>query len=131
MAKMDAKPMANAPAPLPPDNSKSVAKPDSPPINAANSPQNQLQSAALQQLTSVAEEANAAIASDGMGSALDTQRMKFAAQKNEIAGRAVQKLPTSASTGDVSDDSTEKIGGKAEFRPHGTRPGTFQPRPGH
>ena len=113
-AKMDAKATAVAPVPLPPDNSKGTAKLDSPPIAAAAPSQNQSQSAVLQQLTSVTDEANAAMAGDGIGSALDTQRMKFAAQKNEIAGRAVQKLPTSASSGDVSDDSTEKTAAKLD-----------------
>ncbi len=35
--------------------------------------------------------------------------MKYVAQKNEIAGRTVQKLPTVAQTKDSADDSSDKI----------------------
>jgi len=50
---------------------------------------------------------------DGIGAALDSQRMKFAAQKNELAGRAVQKLPTMPQNKDSSDNSSDKIDAKS------------------
>jgi hypothetical protein len=46
---------------------------------------------------------------DGIGAAQDSQRMKYVAQKNEFAGRAVQKLPTMSPSRDSSDDSSDKI----------------------
>jgi hypothetical protein len=44
-----------------------------------------------------------------MPTALDMQSMKFASEKNEIAGHAVQKLPTSPAIGGSTDENTDKL----------------------
>lgn len=57
------------------------------------------QSIATQLTTSTSNGQTPPILPDGMVSALNSQRMKFAAEKNEIAGRTVQKLPSASSSG--------------------------------
>jgi hypothetical protein len=55
--------------------------------------------------------ANAIAAADGTTAALNRQRMKFSTEKNEIAGRAVQKLPGANSTVSVDQDSAASAAG--------------------
>ena len=50
---------------------------------------------------------------DGMTAALNKQRMKFVSEKNEIAERAVQKLPDATSSDDLSGGSAPKTDIKA------------------
>ncbi len=54
------------------------------------------------------ESLEPAVPPDGMGTALNKQRMKFVSEKNEIAGRAVQKLPDAPSADDFSSDLAGK-----------------------
>jgi hypothetical protein len=81
------------------DSLETAAKSLVPPVASTESAQAVSQAALLQQPLPPA---------DGIAAAQDSQRMKFAAQKNEIAGRAVQKLPTMAQIKDSSEDSSDK-----------------------
>src|SRR5262249_30213146 len=51
---------------------------------------------------------------DGMDAALNKQRMKFAAEKNEIAGRTVQKLPDATSSVDSAGGLIGKVSAKSD-----------------
>ncbi len=51
---------------------------------------------------------------DGTHAALKNQRMKSTAEKNEIAGRTVQKVPDASATADSSNDLAGKATVKAE-----------------
>lgn len=82
------------------DSLETTAKNLVPPVASTDSAEAVSQAALLQQPLPPA---------DGIGAALDSQRMKFVAQKNELAGRAVQKLPTMPQNKDSSDDSSNKI----------------------
>jgi hypothetical protein len=82
------------------DSREAAAKNLSPPVVSAESAPAVSQAALLQQPLPPA---------DGKGTALDSQRMKFVAQKNELAGRAVQKLPTMPKNKDSTDNSSDTI----------------------
>lgn len=53
--------------------------------------------------------------------------MKFAAEKNEIAGRAVQKLPDAAAVGDFSDALIGKVSAKSDSDLPGHTKDSFDP----
>jgi hypothetical protein len=82
------------------DSLETAAKSLVPPVASTDSAPAVSQAALLQQPLPPA---------DGIAAALDSQRMKFVAQKNELAGRAVQKLPTMPQNKDSSDNSSDKI----------------------
>lgn len=67
----------------------------------------------------------AGIPPNGTGVALNSQRMKFAAEKNEIAGRTVQKLPGATLSDDSAADDTGKLAGIADADPSGHKKDSF------
>jgi hypothetical protein len=86
----------------------SPANPDKPPVSLT-------QSTAQQDVPlAPPEQLEAVVPIDGMRAALNNQRMKFAAKKNEIAGGAVQKLPDASAATDFSGDPTGKVNFKSD-----------------
>lgn len=73
------------------------------------------------------ERLESAVPLDGTGTALNKQRMKFAAEKNEIAGRAVQKLPDASSQDDFSTDLALKADVKSDPDFSGHAKDSFDP----
>jgi hypothetical protein len=80
----------------------------------------------LQQI--VAEESgilgngvNPSISQDGIGAASNKQRMKFVNEKNEIAGRTMQKLPHAPESDDVSTGLAENAVIKTDFGASGQK----------
>ena len=85
----------------PPNNAEPVVSPTIP----ADESKSETQVSMLQTVASMAGGASLAVAGAGTSAALDTQRMKSSGQKNESAGRTVQKLPHATSSGTVSTGS--------------------------
>jgi hypothetical protein len=83
-----------------------------PPPNPAGSTKANTQAAILQTVAAIVAEANPAVTDTGTSAALDTQIMKFTGQKNETAGRTVQKLPRASSNGSLSSDSSGSSAGQ-------------------
>jgi hypothetical protein len=81
----------------------------------------------LPQLTAAQEHVESAVPIDGMCAALNEQRMKFAAEKNEIAGRAAQKLPGASAADDSSSDLFGKVSAKSDADISGHNKDSFNP----
>jgi len=91
-------------------------------------------SASLPQLTAsqdvplaAQERLESAVPIDGIRAALNNQRMKFAAEKNEIAGRTVQKLPDAPAADDFSSDLIGKVNAKSDSDLSGHAKDSFDP----
>ena len=119
LADGDNKPLpANA---TPPGREPPPANPDKPPPSLP-------QLTAAQDVPLVAQERlQPPVPMDGMGAALNNQRMKFAAEKNEIAGRAVQKLPDASSSGDFSNALPARADIKTDPELSGQAKDSFDP----
>lgn len=99
-----------------------------PPANPVQLPSPVPQLTALKDVPMAAQERlESAVPLDGMGTALNKQRMKFAAEKNEIAGRAVQKLPDASSPDDFSTDLAVKADVKSDPDLPGHAKDSFDP----
>ncbi len=86
-----------------------------PPSKTMVSPSTMPQLPGLQDVSLAAQESlGSAVPTDGMDAALNKQRMKFAAEKNEIAGRAVQKLPDASSVDGLASDLNVKASAKSD-----------------
>ena len=104
---------ASAGKPVPPNTSPPDGQ--SPQINPAKPPVSSPQLTAAQDLTLAAQERlESPVPIDGMRAALNNQRMKFSAEKNENAGRSVQKLPDASAADDSSNDLIGKVDVKSE-----------------
>ncbi|HXC99377.1 MAG TPA: hypothetical protein VN048_08550 [Verrucomicrobiae bacterium] len=115
---------AGAPNPatgLKPIDGTSKAAKDSPqttpaslvsPPNAATSTKATSQAAILQTVANIGKDGNPVVTDAGTSAALDTEIMKFTGQQNETAGRAVQKLPRTSSSGSLSSDSSDSSVGQ-------------------
>jgi hypothetical protein len=101
---------------------------ESPPTNLVKPPTALPQLTASQDVTLAAQERlESAVPIDGMRAALNNQRMKFAAEKNEIAGRTVQKLPDASAPDDFSDDLIGKVDVKSDPDLSGHTKDSFDP----
>lgn len=77
-----------------------------PPATPAKPTGSAVQISDSQEVSAVAQDQLAHAAGlDGTATALNRQRMKFVSEKNEIAGRAVQKLPDASAAADPSEGS--------------------------
>jgi hypothetical protein len=83
-----------------------------PPPNASDSTKATTQIATLQTVALIGAATDAAIPDAGTSAALDDPTMKFTGQKNETAGRTVQKLPHASSNSSVSSDSSGPSAGQ-------------------
>ncbi len=101
---------------------------DSPPANLAKPPTALPQLTASQDVPLATQELlESAIPIDGMRAALNNQRMKFAAEKNEIAGRTVQKLPDASAPDAFADDLIGKVNVKSDSDLSGHSKDSFDP----
>jgi hypothetical protein len=86
-----------------------------PPATSAKPTGSALQTSDSQEVSAAAQDQLAQAAGlDGTATALNRQRMKFVSEKNEIAGRTVQKLPDGSASADTSDASIGTTGIKSD-----------------
>jgi hypothetical protein len=107
------KPLIDSGKPIPPNISPTGN--ESAPAAPNQQPASIPQLTASQDVPLPAQEILAsAVPIDGTGAALNHQRMKFGSEKNEIAGRAVQKMPDASPAADLSSNVIGKVNAKSD-----------------